>query len=108
MDDDHARPWSDAARRTKVGGHLTPCSSDAYVHFLASMARSARALRSFAAARFAQALVIYTRSQPIRQAARMARRHATWSAQVGPPFWVTLISNAYLPMRASVLASRPR
>jgi hypothetical protein len=67
-----------------------------------------RALRSFAAARFAQALVIYTRSQPIRQAARMARRHATWSAQVGPPFWVTLISNAYLPMRASVLASRPR
>jgi hypothetical protein len=35
VDDDHARPWSDARRRTEVGGHLTPCSSDAYVHLLA-------------------------------------------------------------------------
>ena len=42
VDDDHARPWSDARRRTEVGGHLTPCSSDAYVHLLASVARSSR------------------------------------------------------------------
>ena len=27
VDDGHARPWSDAARRTEVGGHLTSCSS---------------------------------------------------------------------------------
>ena len=32
VDDDHARPWSDALRRTEVGGHLTPCRSDADVH----------------------------------------------------------------------------
>ena len=42
MDDDHARPRSDAQRGTEVGGHLTPWGSDAHVHHWASMAWSAR------------------------------------------------------------------
>jgi hypothetical protein len=41
--DDHARPWFDARRRTKVAAISPRAVRMPYVHLLASVARSARA-----------------------------------------------------------------